>query len=487
MNSLYKVEYDGKEYVGNVLLHELHLFQKDGQFYVYNVDKKSACTVSACLASKIRSVDSSFGGLILESSFNELEKLGLTIPDDNLADAQQIAPSSEKKDELAVTRIALFVAQECNMACVYCYGNEGEYGAKGMMTEETAFRTVDWLIENSKKAKDIYIGFFGGEPLLNFPLIESVVTYAKEKSERKGKQVHFNMTTNGSVLTDRILAFLRDENIDITVSFDGSAEYQNQKRPFKGSGKGSYDTVLENVKRLQQEIPNVTARATVCSDMDASRVKAGIQDAGFKNYNLVAMSPSDFGQTRDSEQIDKQLANMKAYHQQEAKGLLSTIKNRQLDPENIPGLLQSISELDSGKKLRYACGVGKSLAGISSTGDVYPCHRFVGHKEFRLGNVVSHKVEENAYWRAMVDSLPDCSSCWARHLCGGGCAYHNQALTGNTFKPDESFCEQTRDMFEGLITLYCELSAEDRDYLSEVTGATASQKCCGSKCDKTTA
>lgn len=468
----YRVEYGGSHYFGNVGLCEIHIFERDGEISLYNVDSKAALRITARQAAMIRYVDRSFGSPIPESVFADLQQLKVIPSSRTQPDAAVEAGTPVGRDEnaYAVTRIALFVAQDCNMSCVYCYGHGGVYDKKGMMTAEMAFRAVDWLIRNSFEAKDINIGFFGGEPLLNFGLIKQVVSYAKERAAEAGKHVHFSITTNGSLLTDEIIKLLKDEDVEVLVSFDGPAEYQNSKRPF-ANGKDSHDKVVAKIQKLKAAIPNLTARATVCEDMDPARVREGIEEAGFTNYSIVTASPADLDSPKvSSRQNGGELqAKMDTYNRSEAAKLLTAIRNRTIDRANIPSLLHLILAIDSGEKRYYGCGVGKGMAGISITGDVYPCHRFVGQKEFRLGNVDAYKAGvANEYWNAVVDTLPECASCWARHLCGGGCSYHNKALTGDLHKPAPSFCNQTRAMFEGLIHVYCELTEEDRVYVREI-------------------
>jgi uncharacterized protein len=200
------------------------------------------------------------------------------------------------------------------------------------------------------------------------------------------------------------------------------------------------------------------------------KVKEGIEDAGFTSCSLVTASPADLESPSPPQKgEDGLLAKMNAYNRREAARLLAAIQSRSIDRANLPSLLHLILAIDSGERRHYGCGVGKSMAGISITGDVYPCHRFVVRDDFRLGNIDSYRAGiPNAYWSAAVDALPECASCWARYLCGGGCSYHNKALTGDMHKPPPSFCNQRRAMFEGLIHVYCELTEEDRLYVREI-------------------
>ena len=133
----------------------------------------SAQPVSPRLAAAIDRVASASGILVPESVMEELRRLKL------IEGKEEETPETPPKGEpgvspgkagFPVTSIALFLAQECNMRCVYCYRNGGEYAGGGMMSEETAFKAVDSLIENSGSAQSLHISFFGGELFLNFSL-----------------------------------------------------------------------------------------------------------------------------------------------------------------------------------------------------------------------------------------------------------------------------------------------------------------------------
>jgi uncharacterized protein len=101
-------------------------------------------------------------------------------------------------------------------------------------------------------------------------------------------------------------------------------------------------------------------------------------------------------------------------------------------------------------------------------GDVYPCHRFAGLEDARLGHLGDYRAGEiNDYHRAVVENLPVCRSCWARYFCGGGCVYDNLARSGDMHKPDPLFCEETKGVCEDAVCAWCALSAEDQAYVRE--------------------
>lgn len=464
----YEINYNGQRYFANVSLVEYHIFKTPNAAYLFNVTSHTASAVPVQLAATCAKVDSSFGYLISETTMAELRKFNL-VAEEGLpqlaADVEE--GCSNEEDDYPVVNLVLFLAQECNMRCIYCYGDGGKYAGNGMLSEETAFRAVNWLMVNSKTAEKVTIAFFGGEPLLNFPLLKRIVPYAKDQAMRRGKRVYFSISTNGSLLNDEIITFLREEDIGVFISFDGPPEYQNRQRPFT-NGAGSYDKVFENIQKLRTSIPRFAARATLWHDADPRRIMATMEQAGFATYSIVKASPVllpsqlPFTCTKPEEVSGRMLA----YYHEAAERLLAAIRQRRIDRVSLPDLLLPLAEIDRGRRRHYGCGVGKGMVGISASGDIYPCHRFVGLKELCLGNITNCSIDGlNDYWRASVDFLPKCRGCWARHLCGGGCFYHNKALTGNMYQPDEFYCCETKAMFEELIYVLCELDENDKEFL----------------------
>jgi uncharacterized protein len=125
--------------------------------------------------------------------------------------------------------------------------------------------------------------------------------------------------------------------------------------------------------------------------------------------------------------------------------------------------------LVTGEKKFYNCGVGKGMAGITVTGDIYPCHRFAGVENMKMGNIENYCGEGmNDYYRTPVVNMPRCLPCWARYLCGGGCFYDNMARTGDYRTPDETSCAETRAIYEKGICVLTELDEGDREYLRKL-------------------
>ncbi len=468
----YEIEYEGHRYFGNVSLREFHIFGYDGNSYLIDVERLAAHQISPRLATVITWLASVSGGLIAESEMLELRKLKLVAEEEEPNEIHTKGETyiSPRNGGYPVTTIVLLLSQECNMRCAYCYGVGGKFAGTGLMSEETAFLAVDWLIANSGNARKVTIGFCGGEPLLNFPVMRKVVPYAKTKAAEKQKRINFYIATNGSLLTDEIISFFLEEKIDPVISFDGPPEYQNRQRPFK-NGRGSYDRVHANIQKLRAVFPDLRGRATIYGDADPFLIKEGMEQAGFTHCAVIKASPAILGarsadMPSDDGYGEQELERLKAYDREQTDQLLAAIRERKINKDCPPRLLPIIAGIGSAEKRFYGCGVGKTMAAVSVTGDVYPCPCFVGQKELCMGNIADYNAGAlNDYHRAAVDHQPECRSCWARYYCGGGCFYDNKARTGDMLRPDVQGCVQKKAMFEGLIHAWCHLDDGDKKYL----------------------
>jgi len=482
----YAITQQGRIFHGNVSLADHHLVARDGAYTLFRVADLVAMPISPALALTLSRLMPGPGRLIPDALMRLLRELRLVPPappDPSAEPASTAAPPAMSPANAAetpnrpaparphpVVNIALFLTQTCNLRCVYCYGQGGEYGHQGVMTWDTARAAVDWLMDNSLDAEQVHIGFFGGEPLLNFPLLQQVVSYAKAQAATRGKRVAFNMTTNATRLTDKIIAYLKAEDINPLISCDGPPALQDRQRPFK-NGRGSYQRLFANVQKLRQVFPDLTARATLRDNADPAAIRQGLAAVGFTTQYLSRASPVILAGARAAQTAqqpdpdpsdDRFLADQRA----EVSRLFAAVNARNLTAHTAPLALALVSSLVTGQQRQVACGVGRGLAGVSVSGEIYPCHRFVGLAGARLGHLHDYRAGKvNDYHRAVVDNLPVCRGCWARYLCGGGCFYDNQARTGDHHRPDDRYCREMKTVCEDLIHGWGALPDADRDYL----------------------
>ncbi len=156
-----------------------------------------------------------------------------------------------------ITRITLQITQQCNLRCDYCIYSGNSYLQRShtskTMSLETAKKGIDFLIQHSKDVKEINVGFYGGEPLLDFELVKKCIAYAEEKAE--GKEITFSITTNATLLTDNIVKYLEEHKVSIMISLDGPKEIHDKSRKFAASGCGSFDVIMKNVENIKNKFP----------------------------------------------------------------------------------------------------------------------------------------------------------------------------------------------------------------------------------------
>ncbi len=168
-----------------------------------------------------------------------------------------------------MTKLTLQVTQNCNFRCEYCvysgsYNNRVHNNKR--MDWETAKTALNFLYEHSKKASEITVSFYGGEPLLEIELIRQCVNYAK--SIFKGKRLQFNLTTNASLLTDDIILYMQKEKFFLTISLDGPQDVHDKNRTFADGKRGTYNVVMERIKRIREIAPTFVEKISLNAVLD---------------------------------------------------------------------------------------------------------------------------------------------------------------------------------------------------------------------------
>ncbi|MEM3712271.1 MAG: radical SAM protein [Thermoproteota archaeon] len=182
----------------------------------------------------------------------------------------------------------LEITSECNLRCKYCLFSGNYKGFRThstiKMSSEIALRAIDMYFEYLELGsiynpqREPVIGFYGGEPLLNFRLIKDVVNYVKQNYSKR-YQISFTITTNGTLLTSEIIDFLLSNNFSIFVSLDGPREEHDRNRIY-ANGKGSFDIVIKNVKMIYERAKELhlnaapTVYALVTYDIKTDLLKA---------------------------------------------------------------------------------------------------------------------------------------------------------------------------------------------------------------------
>ena len=361
-----------------------------------------------------------------------------------------------------VKSLCLMVAQDCNLRCKYCFGDEGTYGHRAIMTEEIGRAAVDFIIKNSGLRKHCEIDFFGGEPLLNFKTVKAVTEYVRQREIDTGKIFKLTLTTNGMLLDDKKISWLNENNISLVLSLDGREKVHDAMRP-DISGKGSYSRVLKNFQNLVESRggDNYYLRGTYTNkNLDFTNDVVSLYDAGFDILSLepVVLKNSPLALTEESlprifEEYDK-LTETYLNYRRAGKGFFFFHFN--VDLSNGPCVAKRLS----------GCGAGHEYFAVAENGDLYPCHQFVGRGKYKLGNVFDGVEEDAKHWtkyfrESHVLNKPKCKDCWAKYFCSGGCHANADLFHNDIRQPYEIGCEIQKKRLECAIYVQAKILEEN--------------------------
>ena len=361
-----------------------------------------------------------------------------------------------KERQSVVKALCLHVAHACNMTCGYCFAGEGEYhGEKAIMSYETGKRALDWLIENSGTRKNLEVDFFGGEPLLNFDVVKKLVAYGRSREAERGKNFRFTLTTNGILLDDEDIEFVNKEMSNVVISLDGRKEVNDRMRKTLNK-EGSYDAILPAFKKLAESRgqKDYYMRGTYTRyNTDFASDIIHMADLGFKELSIEpVVAPPDAPYALTEEDLPKlfaeyeRLAEEMLERKREGKGRDFTFYHYMIDLTGGPCIVKRIS----------GCGVGTEYVAVTPSGQLYPCHQFVGEKRFLLGDIwngITNNAICNEFKGCNVYSRQECRDCFAKLYCSGGCAANAYHTTGSISGVYDLGCQLHKKRIECAIML----------------------------------
>lgn len=444
-----------------------HLFSHQGLWHVINIERMSSIVVEEDAARSLQKVASDPDSA-WEPHLRELLRRLDLIADDKKP-SEKVA-KNPRQQAVPIVNMSLFLTQSCNLKCIYCYGDGGNYGDGGVMDEQTAFSAVDWLLELSGNMKVVHICFFGGEPFLNFPLMKKVVEYAQRRVSELGKMIDFNVTTNGTLLDDEKIEFIRDNQIHVMISFDGPKELQDVQRPFSNGG-GSYDSIVPKIKKLLAVSPETPGHAVLVGDNDPELIKSAMKKTGFSEISISPVSKSLSMGKKDAVTIARDTRRFFHSMEQEAATWVRLVKERDSDAirrlKAMGSLYVGVLALLHNIKKSHSCGAGLGLAAVSISGDVYLCHRFVGKDEYKIGAIYDKNLNRDSFQKSPLAEGGPCTACFAKYYCAGGCKHDNAGSSGSFAIPSEDLCRLKCRELELAATVICQLSPEDKAFLLE--------------------
>lgn len=445
-----------------------HIFKYEENIYILNINRMKYGKVTEELVKTLEELKKTQDfSAIKPGIMEELKRLKVIRHNYTLPSIEDM-PAKVKNP--VITTLNLFISQSCNLRCLYCYGGGGEYGKKGFMDETTAYRGIDWLIGQSGDEKKLSLSFFGGEPLMNFQLIKKIVSYCEEKEKEHDKKFDFAITTNGTLLSDEIISYCRGKKIAFLISFDGPKEVQDYNRPSKEGNFSSYDEAIRGIKKLLPEIPDTNVRATIYGDADIQYITDFLSDFGFASYHFVLASQSPHNRLSEEKNHILPVEKIIKFHRDYGEKILRAVKNREVDKIRklkLSRFFRNFIPGDDPVRKYFYCGVGRFYAAMSASGDIYPCHRFVGLEEYKMGNIYSNDISRDEHLKSLVFTADKCIECWAKYFCGGNCVYEHMVSTGSIFDPAEEVCKIIKALTETAIYVSCELDKKDMAWLED--------------------
>ncbi len=392
------------------------------------------------------------------SECRELEEAGVLFTED----VYENAIENFSHRPTVVKALCLHIAHDCNLACRYCFAEEGEYhGRRALMSFEVGKQALDFLIANSGNRRNLEVDFFGGEPLMNWQVVKDLVKYGREQEKKHGKNFRFTLTTNGVLLDDEVMEFCNREMANVVLSIDGRKEVHDFMRPFR-RGKGSYDLIVPKFRKFAESRnqDKYYVRGTFTRhNLDFAKDVLHLADLGFKQISVepvVALPEEEYALREEDipqicEEYDRLAAEMIKRHRE---GKEFNFFHFMIDLTGGPCVYKRLS----------GCGSGTEYLAVTPWGDFYPCHQFVGEEAFLMGNVFdglkASELQEE-FKGCNVYAKEKCRNCFAKFYCSGGCAANAYKFHGSINDAYDVGCELQRKRIECAVMIKAALAEED--------------------------
>lgn len=450
----------------------MHTFAVNGERFVFDENTNSLHQVDQMIwdilaegslnpEAVVATLGDRYPAVELGQALEELQQLkqeGLLFADS----PEPISPALTEKP--LVKALCLHLAHDCNLRCAYCFAGTGPFGgSRELMSVEVGRAALDFLVQSSGTRRNLEVDFFGGEPLLNFEVLQQLVDYGHSLELSHNKQFRFTVTTNATLLTQSVQDYLNQEQIAVVLSLDGRQSVNDRTRPFAG-GRGSYQAIVGDMQQFaaSRDHENYYVRGTYTRyNLDFASDVAHMADLGFRHLSMepVVGSPSEpytFKQ-EDLPQLLQEYERLAAYFvQRHQSGQPFTFFHFNLSLEHGPCPIKRVT----------GCGAGYDYLAVTPSGELYPCHQFVGQEQWEMGTVfrgITRPDISQQFQAVNLYSKPDCVDCWARFFCSGGCMAHAWFANGDFTKPEPMACTLQKKRLECALYAYAKTREGDEE------------------------
>lgn len=316
----------------------------------------------------------------------------------------------------------LHLTDRCNLRCSYCYLPH----VREDMSSETGRAAIDAIFRSAvaNGFKQVKLKYAGGEPLLRFPLVKELHTYAQQLAERNEIELEGVVLSNGTLLTSEIIGTLKSLSLRLMISLDGLGQYHDSHRPYAG-GRGSFADVAEAVELALANglIPNISITVS-------SRTAEGLPD--IMVWILDRDLPFSLNFYRENE-LSASHEDMQLDEKKIIRGMLAAFKVIEENLPRRPFLGGIIDRANLSAAHTHTCGVGQNYLVFDQNGQVAKCQMHI-----RKPVTDVHAADPLALIRADqigIQNLPvmekeGCKTCEWKHWCAGGCPLATHRATG---------------------------------------------------------
>lgn len=357
----------------------------------------------------------------------------------------------------------IFLTQRCNLACRYCYIQKHD---KTLLLDN-ADEIIDFIFRHTPEGEKVDIGFFGGEPLLEFDLLTKITEKIINHPSYCKNRVILSAVSNGTLFSNEIAAFFKEYSIGIGISCDGPPSIQNKTRPFKG-GKSSSQIVEQNVIHALQWFPLMPVNAVYSADtlQFLPETVDYLSSLGVRNIYLNQDISSKW-----SEHDAESLADI--YAQIGRKYLDFYLQGR---PHYISLIDSKIAVvLRGGYKPKEKCSMGKGELAYATSGNIYPCERLVEGDDggiHCLGNVKNDTVLPVKCAAGTVGSIQntECKTCSLKEYCMNWCGCTNYFATGSYNMVNHFICASEKAAIQAALMVIEEAGNNDISFSEHLAG-----------------
>ncbi|MFN3396438.1 MAG: radical SAM protein [Thermodesulfovibrionales bacterium] len=319
-------------------------------------------------------------------------------------------------------KYTLCITQQCNMRCNYCY-----IGKKtSVMSHQVAEQIIDFIFKNTPPEEKIDIGFFGGEPFLEFGLIKAITEMIEGHPSFNKNQVELTVVTNGTIFSDEIADFLNEHNIGFCISCDGPPFVQDMFRCFP-DGRGSSGVVEKTIRRAIEVLPSVLVN-TVYHPKTFRYLPQAVEYLSSLGVQQIYLNP-DFSAPWSKKEAD---LLPEVYGQIAEKYINYYLLQRPRFISLIDSKITVI--LRGGYKPLERCRMGRGEFAFAPSGNIYPCERIIGSD---AGDRCIVNINDGLNLERMSckmtpkqDINTECLSCGLKDYCMNWCGCSNYFSSG---------------------------------------------------------